>query len=97
MGKIGNDGVDTPDYLSSVDQRLAEGNRGVFANGQNSNTSYENFDQNYEAINSFAQGSASGSYTVRGGETLQAIAAQTYGANARNRSCESIAVKREHR
>ena len=79
MGKAGNNGTDNPDYSSSARQRLADTGRGVFANGGSYGRSHVDFDQNYTALNSFTQGSSAGSYTVRGGESLQLIAQQVYG------------------
>ncbi|MEQ1552377.1 LysM domain-containing protein, partial [Sphingorhabdus sp.] len=48
--------------------------------GTNSGTvGYADFAQSIEGFNSYAQASATGSYTVRAGDTLASIAAQLYG------------------
>gem|GEM_PF-5090805 len=47
---------------------------GTFRNGSISASSYSDMAQSYDPINSYSQGSAGGSYTVRTGDTLQSIA-----------------------
>ena len=55
------------------------GNIGTFRNSSTYGSSYADFAQSYDPLNSYAQGAGSGSYTVRIGDTLQSIAQSIYG------------------
>jgi len=80
MGKTGNNGTVNTDYTSSYGAREYQAQTsGIFKNGSASGAANADFDQSYQALNSFNQGSTAGTYTVRGGDTLQAIAASLYG------------------
>jgi YD repeat-containing protein len=82
IGYIGNNGSDNGDYTASIAQRTAPspgGTPGAFRGGASYGAAYADFDQNYDAINTFAQGSGGGVYTVRQGDTLSSIAAQLWG------------------
>jgi hypothetical protein len=51
-----------------------------FRNGASTGRNHADFNQHYDAINSYQQSSSSRtSYTVQGGETLQSIAASVWG------------------
>ena len=52
---------------------------GTVRNGMVSAGQHTDFSGAYEGLNSYYQGSVAGSYTVRGGESLQQIAASLYG------------------
>ena len=83
MGKISNNGSLNVDYATSIAERTSTSNgTGNFRNGATTSTSYTDFDQFYSPINSYNQGAASGSYTVRTGDTLQGIASGLYGDSA---------------
>lgn len=87
IGYVGNNGSDNGDYTASIAQRTApspSGTPGAFRGGASYGEAYADFDQNYDAINTFAQGSGAqgpggGTYTVRQGDTLSSIAAQLWG------------------
>jgi YD repeat-containing protein len=79
LGYTGNNGTLNIDYQSSINARTHLPGTGAFRLGDGAPTSYADFDQNYSSINSFDQGGAGGSYTVRSGETLASIAAQLWG------------------
>ncbi|MGC1470762.1 MAG: LysM domain-containing protein, partial [Sphingorhabdus sp.] len=85
-GMVGNNGTMEVTYEQSVKDRSAAGptisdsNAGLFRGGTNSGTvGYADFAQSIGGFNSYAQASATGSYTVRAGDTLASIAAQLYG------------------
>ena len=82
MGYIGNNGTLNVDTNAAIEQRTAESGTGLFRNGAQHGARHVDFDQNYTALNSYQQGSASGGYTVRGGDTLQGIASGLYGDSA---------------
>ena len=82
IGYVGNNGTTNTDYASSIAARTAPvptGTPGAFRGGAAAGTPYADFDQNYDAINTFEQGSGGGSYTTRAGDTLSSIAAQLWG------------------
>ncbi len=83
MGRVGNNGDFNMDYAASIADRtttpVTGASAGAFRNGASSGVVSADFDQNYNAINSYGQGSTSGSYTVRSGDTLAGIAASVYG------------------
>ena len=73
------------DYAASIAQRTAAaptGVQGAFRNGTTTGVGYSDFDQSYNPINSYEQGSGGSVYTVRKGDTLQGIAAGLYGDSA---------------
>jgi nucleoid-associated protein YgaU len=81
--RVGNNG--TTDYAASIAQRTAAaptGTQGAFRNGATTGASYSDFDQSYNPINSYEQGSNAGGYVVRKGHTLQGIAAGLYDDSA---------------
>jgi len=78
MGEVSNNGTQNIDYEASIARRAQIGGNGLYRYGETAPTHHNDFDQNYNAINSFSQSSA-GLYTVQGGETLQGIAAQLWG------------------
>lgn len=79
LGQVGNDGTANVDYKASNGQRSATPGTGAFRGGAASGTGFAEFGNDYDAINSYAQGSAGGLYTVRAGDSLQAIAMQLWG------------------
>ena len=87
MEMVGNNGTGDVSYDASVTARSAASpaitstNAGLFRNGTNSGgASYADFSQSLDPYNSGQQGSAGGgTYAVRSGDTLQAIAAALYG------------------
>lgn len=81
MGYTGNNGTSDLSMAASIADRqvVSPSNQGTFRNNQISAPSYADFAQSYDPINSFYQGSAGGSYTVRAGDTLQGIAQALWG------------------
>ena len=81
IGYIGNNGsVNGVSYGQSIEERTAEqGNGGAFANNSSDGSVYAKFAPGIAALSSFSQGAASGSYTVRAGDTLSSIASNIYG------------------
>lgn len=78
VGYVGNNGNFNSNYDTSITDRTAtQDPMNPFRFG--SGGAYGDFGQNYDAINSFAQGSSGGTYTVRPGDTLQGIAAALWG------------------
>jgi hypothetical protein len=70
------------DYQASIAQRTAAaptGTPGAFRGGATTGTSYSDFDQSYNPINSYEQGSNGSGYLIRKGDTLAGIAAGLYG------------------
>lgn len=67
MGETGNNGSLNVDYEESLRLRRlkAEDDLGLYRFGQTSGTEHQNFDQNYDAINSFSQNGV-GTHMVRG-------------------------------
>jgi nucleoid-associated protein YgaU len=85
MGHVGNNCTTDVDYQASIAQRTAAaptGTPGAFRNGASIGASYSDFDQSYNPINSYEQGSGGGGYVVRKGDTLQGLAAGLYGDSA---------------
>lgn len=76
---VGNNGSYDIDYNASIANRTTVGGTGPFVNGSWSHTSTADFDQAYESVNSFTQGSNSGMYTIQAGDTLSSIAANLWG------------------
>lgn len=81
LGYTGNNGTNDMSMAASIADRqvVSPTNQGTFRNKQMYGTSYADFAQNYDPINSFSQGSAGGSYTVQRGDTLQSIAQGLWG------------------
>ncbi len=79
LGYTGNNGTLDTDYAQSISNRTLTPGTGAYRFGQSYGSAYANFDLSTEAITSYGQGSAAGSYTVRAGDTLQSIAAQLWG------------------
>lgn len=81
LGYTGNNGTSELSTGGSIDDRRTApfATPGTYRNGNTVGSSYADFAQSYDAVNSFSQGSAGGSYTVRAGETLQAIAQNLWG------------------
>ena len=79
MGRVGNNGHTNMDYNESAAERTLTPGTGPFRNGSNTGRTLVDFDNSYQAINSYNQGSAAGSYQVRAGDTLTGIAAAIYG------------------
>ncbi len=81
MAMIGNNGNLDFDYNTSMDKRTtaAPATPGAFRFGATSGSIEVDMHNGLEAINSFSQGAAGGSYTVEGGETLQSIAQAVWG------------------
>ncbi|MFC4291333.1 putative toxin, partial [Sphingorhabdus arenilitoris] len=81
MGYVGNNGTSDISAAASITERqkAAPTTQGTFRGGGISGKSYSDFINSYDPLNSYNQGSGSGGYTVRGGETLQSIAQQLYG------------------
>jgi LysM repeat protein len=70
------------DYQASVTQRTSApitGGQGAFRNGSSVGKIHTDFDQSYNPINSYEQGSGGGGYVVRKGDTLAGLAAGLYG------------------
>ncbi|HYD39126.1 MAG TPA: LysM peptidoglycan-binding domain-containing protein [Allosphingosinicella sp.] len=79
IGAVGNNGTLDTDYATSIANRTRTPGSGAFRFGTTYGSAYADFDQSNEAITSYSQGSASGSYTVRQGDTLETIAANLWG------------------
>ena len=79
MGYVGNNGTTDTNYATSITSRTSTASTTAFRNGTTTGSSYVDFDQSLSAINSYDQGSAAGSYTVRAGDTLSSIAASVWG------------------
>jgi hypothetical protein len=79
MGKVGNDGNLYNSYISSITQRQTQAGQGAFENGRQWGNPEADFGSRLEGISSYNQGSAAGTITARGGETLQAVAASLWG------------------
>ncbi|HEV2816911.1 MAG TPA: LysM domain-containing protein [Allosphingosinicella sp.] len=69
------------DYLTSIDNRMRTPptNPNAFLFGSSTSVSCADFSQALNPINSYAQGSDAGSYTVRAGDTLESIARNLWG------------------
>lgn len=79
MGYVGNNGTADTDYATSITSRQATQGTGAFRGGATTASTYADFGQAYDPINSYSQGSAGGSYTVKTGDTLQSIAQAIWG------------------
>gem|GEM_PF-2740794 len=86
MGTTGNDGADPSNYRQSNALRgearapVTSANAGLFADGTYSGSeAHADFALGVTGYTGFGQGSVAGSYTVRGGESLSAIATSLYG------------------
>jgi YD repeat-containing protein len=81
LGYVGNNGTLDTDYLTSIDNRMRTPptNPNAFLFGSATAVSYADFSQALNPVNSYAQGSDAGSYTVRAGETLESIARNLWG------------------
>ncbi|HYD86007.1 MAG TPA: LysM peptidoglycan-binding domain-containing protein [Vitreimonas sp.] len=79
LGYVGNNGTSDIDYRASTTERAAGTGSGPFRNGSSASVAHADFDQSLSPINSYYQGSSTGVYTVRGGDTLQSIAATLWG------------------
>ncbi len=81
LGYTGNNGTNDMSMAASISDRqvVSPTNQGTFRNKQMYGSSYADFAQNYDPINSFYQGSSGGSYTVQKGDTLQGIAQNLWG------------------
>lgn len=81
MGMTGNNGTNDQTAPQSVTERgtVSPPNPGTFRGGSVIGSPYADFLGSYDPVNSFQQGSAAGSYTVRSGDTLSGIAAALYG------------------
>jgi YD repeat-containing protein len=79
IGAVGNNGTLDTDYATSIGNRTRTPGTGAFRFGTSYGASHADFDLSNEAITSYSQGVASGSYTVRSGDTLQTIAANLWG------------------
>ena len=81
LGYVGNNGTSDVSTVQSIGERqtVSPTTPGAFRNGSSYGTSYADFANSYDPINSYDQGSAAGSYTVRAGDTLQGIALAMWG------------------
>ncbi|MGQ7830152.1 LysM peptidoglycan-binding domain-containing protein [Altererythrobacter sp. Z27] len=81
MGFTGNNGTNDISIDASIAERTAPSPTtiGTYRGDKTIGTTAYDFIGSSVALNSYSQGSAGGSYTVRGGETLQSIAANLYG------------------
>lgn len=82
LGYVGNNGTADVSTEKSIAERTAAQSSappGVFRNGATVGSSYADFAQNYDPLNSYSQGAGGGSYTVNKGDTLQSIAQSVYG------------------
>lgn len=83
LGYTGNNGTSDVSISASIAEREQAGptgTPGAFRGGQTYGTSYADFANSYDPINSYSQGSSGGgTYTVRTGDTLQSIAQAIWG------------------
>jgi len=80
IGYVGNNGTTDVDYSTSTTTRSVAPNGGAFRGGTNGSVPYADFDASgIHPINSYAQGSSGGGYTVRPGDTLASIAQAVWG------------------
>lgn len=86
MGMTGNNGdVAQMDYAQAAADRTITpdtGANGAFRHGSTSDDRVSDFNNSFDPINSYAQGSRAGTYMARGGETFSALAASLYGDSA---------------
>ena len=79
-GYVGNNGTTDGNMAQSISARQSSyATQGTFRNGSISASTAIDFTRGIDPLNSYDQGSRSGSYTVRNGDTLQAIAQRLYG------------------
>jgi YD repeat-containing protein len=79
VGYTGNNGTLRTGYQASIDNRMRTPGTGAFRFGAVYGAEHADFNNGLDPINSYAQGSSAGGYTVRGGDTLASIAAQLWG------------------
>ena len=80
MGHVTNNGTQsTRSYHQSIAERQVAPGTGPFRNGASLGLIQARFDASVDQITSYNQGSSSGGYTVRAGETLSSIAASLWG------------------
>lgn len=81
LGYTGNNGTSDISYDASINERriVQPTSPGTYRNGQTYGTSYADFAQNYDPINSYYQGATGGTYKVQQGDTLQNIAQNLWG------------------
>lgn len=82
MGYVSNNGNSDPGYTASISERQDMNYTnvgGTFRNGVADSWTYSDFAQSADPINSYSQGAAGGSYTVRTGDTLQSVAQAVWG------------------
>ncbi|HEX8225714.1 MAG TPA: polymorphic toxin-type HINT domain-containing protein [Allosphingosinicella sp.] len=79
LGYTGNNGTYDTDYQSSIYKRTQIQGTGAFQGGSTYAAQHADFDLSLDPINSYNQGGAGSSYTVRMGDTLAGIAAQLWG------------------
>ena len=83
LGYTGNNGTLETSYTASINNRMAlSSGTGAFRNGAATGIAHTAFDPSLARVNSYNQGSSSGGYTVRAGETLGSIAANLWGDSA---------------
>jgi hypothetical protein len=81
MGSTGNNGTYDNSYAGSLSDRTHTiwGGPGAFRYGSTLGMSNVEFNDRLTPINTYSQGGAGGSYTVRNGDSLSTIAAQLWG------------------
>jgi YD repeat-containing protein len=80
LGYVGNNGTSRMSTVDSIADRRVVPGTGAFRNGSIDMSPYSDFAQSSNPVNSYAQGSAAGGYTVqRAGETLRSVAQQLWG------------------
>jgi YD repeat-containing protein len=81
LGYVGNNSTSEVSAATSIAERqqTSPSSPGAFRNGATYGASYADFASSYDPINSYSQGSAGGSYTVRTGDTLGSIAQGLWG------------------
>ncbi|WEJ98137.1 MAG: polymorphic toxin-type HINT domain-containing protein [Candidatus Sphingomonas phytovorans] len=81
LGYTGNNGTSDVTTTTSIAERqqVSPSSPGAFRGGYNYGVSYADFANSYDPINSYSQGSAGGSYTVRAGDSLSSIAQSLWG------------------
>ncbi|KGB98446.1 LysM peptidoglycan-binding domain-containing protein [Burkholderia cepacia] len=77
VGNVGNDGVDHVDYVQELAGQLGTGSDDRYKIFKPISTA--DFDENFMRIDNAYPGPAAGSWTARGGDTLQSIAAAVWG------------------
>ncbi|MGU7783235.1 LysM peptidoglycan-binding domain-containing protein [Burkholderia sp. PU8-34] len=77
VGNVGNDGIDHVDYVQELAGQLGPGSDERYKIFKPVSTA--DFDENFMRIDNAYPGPASGSWTVRTGDTLQSIASAVWG------------------